>query len=515
MFVPPGQGIPADAGTARIQLPPQRPAEPGDRWRAAAVAVLNLTGLGLGYVLMRRWLPAILCWIATGILLIIALPAAPGGVAGGLLVVYLVLLAAAAAHGAILGLRTPLTWPQRPQTALILAVVLLVVPIGGSLLFNQMQQNAIQQMLLGRLSQADQIIADTDGDAFATAEPDYGPAVATYRDLLDNYPDSKAGKLVPGRLASFYKTVALPYSAGQYCDAIAPLSYLRSLSGSFTAGSLGSLATSLYQCGVGALGTSGSTTPQTDLNQLLTTFPTSAQAAKVAPAVAAAISSAAAGISGSNPCSATTHLHTLGTQATGITSSQSDVTAALSKAAATATRDVESGTFACGVSQYKGGSFSDAQTTMDNFTSTYPHDSNVALAGKFSIAAQIAEQEPAAGKVIPTLASGGSVSVTILNDSPDPIEILYTGGDTGTLNLSACGSCSTYPSDADGQANACGNSSTNYPQVTIDLPAGTTYFLHQATNDSDTTPSAFSEQYSDGNAYEDCAYETSALSSLL
>jgi hypothetical protein len=40
--------------------PPQAPSVPGDRWRAVAVGLLNLTGLGLGYVLMRRWRAAVL-----------------------------------------------------------------------------------------------------------------------------------------------------------------------------------------------------------------------------------------------------------------------------------------------------------------------------------------------------------------------------------------------------------------------------------------------------------------------
>ena len=46
--------------------------------------------------------------------------------------------------------------------------------------------------------------------------------------------------------------------------------------------------------------------------------------------------------------------------------------------------------------------------TMDDFAGTYPHDPNLPLARKFSIAAQIAQQDPAAGKTVPTLASGGS-----------------------------------------------------------------------------------------------------------
>lgn len=520
---PMGVPIPEQTESPTPTLVTATPAEPADRLRAATVAVLNLSGLGLGYVLLRRWLPAALCWIATGILLLIALPVDPNGVPGALLVLYLIGLVYAAVNGALRARRTPLTWqPRSPQVALALAVVLLAVPVGGAVLYGQAHMNAVQQMLLGRLSDADQVLTNAEGESFADAQPQYDTAVATYRDLLDNNRSSQAGQLVPGRLAAFYQTVAAPYAAQDYCGAIAPLTYLRGVSGTFAAGALGSLATwpddrlatSLYQCGVTSLGAGGDTTT-TDLNELLSTFPASAQAGKVAPAVASAINTAAAGIAGSNPCKVTTTLQTLGTQASALTSSTAEVSDALRKDAATATADVESGTYACGVSQYKGGNFDDAETTMDGFASTYPQDPNKALAQNFSIAAQIAQEEPAAGKVVPTLASGGSVQVTIVNDSPDALDILYTGGVTGTVHLAACGKCSTYPSDAAGQQEACSDSGINYPQATISLQAGTTYYLQKNTDSTSATPDASSEQYSAGNAYEDCTFETSIFGSLL
>jgi hypothetical protein len=496
-------------------------AEPGDQWRAAAVGVLNLSGLGLGYVLMRRWLPWVVCWIATGILLLVALPADPSGVPGALLVVYLIFLVCAAVHGAYRGLRTRLTWPERSPLAAVLALVLLIVPVGGAVLYNQAHDNAVQQMLLGELHQADAVIAGTNGETFSMSQPDYDTAMTTYATLLDHDRSSQAGQLVLGRLQAFYQSVADPYTQHEYCDAITPLTYLRSLTGTFGAANLGSLATwaddplatSLYQCGSAALGDGGDSTAVDDLNELMSTFPSSSQSAQVEPAVAAAVSKANGGIGGSNPCSATSTLKTLSTQASSLDSSAAGVSAALQKDSSTATADVEAGTFACGVSQYKSGDFTDADTTMNDFTTTYPNDPNKALASDYSIAAQIAEQEPAAGKVIPTTASGGSVSVTILNDSPDPMQILYTGPVTGTVSIGACSSCSTYASDADGQANACTDSNINYPQATINLLPGTTYFLQQNSN-SAATSNATSEQYDAGNAYTDCTFETSILGSL-
>src|SRR4051812_5325972 len=112
-------------------MPSAPPPAPADGARAVAVAVLNLSGLGLGYALVRRPLLMVLCWVATAALLLAALPADANGVSVFALVLYGVFLAGAAAHGASVGLRTPLLWPRQAPLALVLGLVLLLVPAGG------------------------------------------------------------------------------------------------------------------------------------------------------------------------------------------------------------------------------------------------------------------------------------------------------------------------------------------------------------------------------------------------
>ena len=502
-----------DPSTDPAADPSTEPAVPPDRWRTAAVALLNLGGLGLGYALMRRWWAAAACWLATGLLLRIALPVNATGVALTVVVLYLLVLALAAALGALRSRRTALSWPRSPRVAVVLAVVLLALPVASVVLYQQAYGNAVQTMLLGRLSQADQLVASVKAESFATAEPEYAEAVATYRDLLDNHRDSRAGRLVPARLDALYQTVAVPYTAHDFCDAIAPLAYLRTLPSTFAADDLGSLASwpndplaaSLYQCGVAGLGVEDSSVASTDLGRLITTFPNAAQSAQVPSAVAAAARSAAGGVNGSGACAATARLGTLGTQISELTGAQGAVATGLDTDAATVKQDVESGTYGCGVAQYKSGDFSDSLSTMNGFISTYPHDRNVPLARKFTIAAQVAQQEPDAGKHLPTLTSGGDISVTILNDSPDTMQILYTGPATGSVLIKACGSCTAY--SLLGNQSTCGNGSIDYPQVTIDMPAGTTYFLQESSGAS-TTPHGYSEQLSEGFDYTECAYET-------
>jgi hypothetical protein len=516
----PLQPGPPDGLIAFAPVPP--PPAPKDWWRAAAVALMNLSGLALGYALMRRWKAAVWSWIATALLLLIVLPATAGGVPIAITVIYLAFLATIAVHGGVRALRTPLTCPPRSQLAFGLAVVLLVVPVGGTVLYDNAHQEAIQQMLLKRLTTADASLTTAEAEPIATGETDFAPGLATYRDLLEHHGTSRAGKLVPERLTVFYQNVSAPYTNRDYCNAIEPLTYLRGLpSGTFSTQELGTLATfpddplatSLLQCGTGDFSAGGATLSNgtQNLNTLLATFPNSAQAAQVEPAVAKALGAAAGGLTGTDPCTATDSLTQLDTQIKALTSPVAGISTALQKDGTTGLTDVESGSYDCAVSKYKGGNFTDAQSAFDSFVTAYPNDPNKALAQKYSIAAQVAQEDADAGKVTPTLAAGGSVSITVSNDSPDPMQILYTGPATGTINIAACSSCKTYASATDGQQNACSDSGIDYPKTSFTLPPGTTYFLQKSTG-TNVQSYSHSESYDAGSEYDVCAYETSLFS---
>ncbi|MEV0431549.1 hypothetical protein, partial [Micromonospora sp. NPDC050495] len=144
-----------------------------------------------------------------------------------------------------------------------------------------------------------------------------------------------------------------------------------------------------------------------------------------------------------------------------------------------------------------------------------PHDKNRDRARKIAIGAQVAQTLPAAGKKLPTTASGGSIPVTVKNDSPDEITVLYTGPVTGSFTLGPCGSCTAY-SFTDSLRpgwEPCGDSGRNYPQHTISLPPGTTYFVHEPKTDSTATPGSDTAKLRDGYLYTECAYTTRGLGS--
>lgn len=500
----------------RVPDPPAAPDPEGVRpWRAAGVVLLNLSGLGIGYALMRRWVGFVVCLIATGILLLVALPVDADGVSGGLVVAYLVFLGLVAVHSGYRGLRSPLAWPRQAPLAVLLGLVLLAGPAGGVVWYGGAQDDATEQMLLDRLDKADQLVKTAKGKSFDKAKPDYSKALGIYRDLDRNHRGSKAAKRVPSRMKGYYEAVGAPYAQKEYCDAVSPLEYLRTVPatiGRRLVGSLASwpddrLADSLYACGVDGLGTgSGVAADKGDLGKLLTEFPTSDAAGKVEPAVSSRITKAIKALGGGDPCSAKERLSELSDQASALPGGKAGIASALDKDARRADKQQANGEYACGVDEYKDGDFDTAQDTLTKFTQDYPRDKHRALAGKIAIAAEIANEEPAAGKHLPTTASGGSIPMTISNDSPDSVRILYTGPVTGSFTLKGCGSCTTYTSDAIAQFSACKDSGTNYPKRTIDLPAGTTYVLQESSDSNASGSGVDTAKLRPGYTYTECAY---------
>ncbi|MFE6286618.1 hypothetical protein [Streptomyces sp. NPDC057877] len=499
--------------------PPGPPLAAPDGLRALAVALLNLSGLGLGYALIRRWVAAAVCWAVTIVWLFVVLPADADGVSSTTLGLFIAFLVLAAVHGAVAGLRRPLVWPGRTPVALVLGVALLAVPAGGAVLYDDARDEAVERMLLDRLAEADRLVTAASKEGWSGAESDYREALTVYRDLSTDHGGSRAAQRVPERMKTYYTTVGAAYEDGDYCHAIEPLKYLRDVPDRMPDEDLGSLvtwpddrlATSLYECGSGKLkgGEADWTTP---FGQLLSTFPESEQAAKVEPAVGSAVESASKGLRGDEPCTAMENLRALSGRISELSDNSSTTEDALTKQASRAEGRADSGAYACGVQQYEDGDFADAQTTMNQFVAANKNHKNSDRARKIAIAAEVAQTVPAAGKRLPTTASGGSITVTVKNDSPDDIRVLYTGPVTGSLTLKGCGDCTAYPfsSTIAPYFEPCSDSGKNYPQKTISLPPGTTYFVHKPL-DSLSSPASDTAKLEPGYIYTECAYTTESL----
>ncbi|MGW7229483.1 hypothetical protein [Streptomyces cyaneofuscatus] len=508
---------PAPAGPPGLGAPPPPSAPPtigpppaGAELRAVAAGLLNLTGLGLGYALLGRWGRAVGCWVATAVLLFVALPADPDGVPARVLVVYLLLLVLAAADAARIAVRSALGGSWRPVVAVGLGVALLAVPVGGTVAYGAARDEAREEMLLDRLEGGDRKVAAAATQPFGTVKGEYEGALGVYRALDRDHPGSRAAKLVPDRLKDFYDAVSSPYTGKQHCDAVEPLTYLRTLPGAVGKELLGELAgwpdeplaESLYGCGVSRLG-GAAAGGSAEFGALLRTFPESASARQVAPAIGGRIDGRVEEVEGGEPCAATEALR--GLRSTVAALPAESVPGLNGKAG----KGIQDGVYACGVDQFKEKKFGEARTTLAEFARSYKGDGRAAQARKIAIAAEIADDRAAAGRRLPpSKAPGGPrMELVISNDAPNSVEVLYTGPVTGTVTLKPCGDCKRY-SASTGPRLACKASGRSYPKARLQLPAGDYHFLYKhgtgATSRVDSY--AAGSKVQPGYTYTSCTY---------
>ncbi|WP_238431985.1 hypothetical protein [Streptomyces cavernae] len=105
------------------------------------------------------------------------------------------------------------------------------------------------------------------------------------------------------------------------------------------------------------------------------------------------------------------------------------------------------------------------------------------------------------------------MDLTISNDGPDAVEILYTGPVTGRLSLAKCGSCISYSSEAIGRSLAC-KADKSYPRKTLRLPAGEYHFLYKPVDTSGLSTARVHSngiRIQPGYVYTDCTYSVSGL----
>ncbi|MFC8507414.1 hypothetical protein ACFU3J_05120 [Streptomyces sp. NPDC057411] len=503
--------------------PPGPPPGPPNPAQALAVALLNLSCLGLGYVLLKRWKSAALCWAATAALLVVALPADPDGVPPGVLVGYGVFLLVVAADGARRGLRghaPALQAPGRRKLVLPLALVLLLlVPAGGTVAYGAARDEAVEQQLLDRLAAADAQVKQSEGQSFTSVEATYRKVLATYQDLGTRHAGSRAGKLVPDRLAAYYTSVSAPYAKKDYCAAVPALEHLRALPGTVDRKLLGNLvgkadeplAESWFECGTRTIGSAGQETASGGhLNDLIATFPQSPFTQRIEPTLREGLRTRDKAVR-TAPCDAIAELRRF------------DTTVALLPSATYADlgedtrRAIQRGDFACGLDYFKKKEFAEALSAMNDYAKAYPSSPQTAQARNIAIAAEIAEETPAAGDKVPSAATsdGSGMVMVVSNDGPGEVELLYTGPVTGRITIPACGTCTSYPTLLlpSPKLKPCSGPSSKYPKRTLTLPPGNYQMLQKraATGSSAGMKKPSNTKIESGYSYTNCLYVTSGF----
>ncbi|GAA3396161.1 hypothetical protein GCM10017752_48940 [Streptomyces roseoviridis] len=502
-------------GTAPAPAPPAPP----QPWpNAVAAGLLDLSGLGLGHVLLRQWIGAVVCWAATVALLLTALPAEPEGVPTGVLVAYGAFLLLACADAARRARRVPLpSWASARRALVVpVALVLLAVPVGGAFAYGAARDEAKEQRLLDLLASADRLVKESQGQSFTSVESTYRTALTAYQQLGTEHAGSRAGKLVPDRLRAYYKAVSAPYEKKDHCQAVPALTHLRALPDTVDRALLGDLvgkadeplAESWFECGTRTAGSAGQeATAGEHLNALLDTFPQSPYAQKIEPTLRETLRTHDRS-TGAAPCDTATELRRFDTTVDLLPS------ATFGKLAKDTERAIQRGDFACGLDHFKKKEFTEAVSAMNDYVKAYPSSPQTPQARNVAIAAEIAAESPAAGARVPSAAtSDGSGQVMVVsNDGPGEVELLYTGPVTGRITLPACAGCKTYPAvlPVGGKNKPCSGPSSTYPKRTLTLPPGTYHFLQKrdGTGTSSAVRKASKDTIESGYSYTNCLYVT-------
>ncbi|MDT0346012.1 tetratricopeptide repeat protein [Streptomyces litchfieldiae] len=504
---PPPPSFPPPPSPPPSPSPPVPP-PPRDPLTAAIAALLNLSGLGLGYLYLRRWRRAIPSWLATGVLLFVALPVSADGISGAWGVLYAVCLVAAAVDGWRLGRpETPAT--TVPWIPLTTGVLLLALPAAGVVWFDGAQQRALERELEERLAVADQRVEEANGQFFGESEDSYRAALAEYLRVRGDHPDTDAAGEVPGRLDSLYEGATAARGGEDVCAGLAPLRFFQELPEEYDdseaerlAGRAGEdLPAPLHDCGLARIDLDDMTGAEESLGELLENHGESEYATGLPGELGDRQRAAMNGIGGDAPCDALAELRGLNTLFGQLPGSE------FGQLADDGGEPIPEGLYQCGTSQFLAGQYAEAETSLTDLVENHPDHRRVDRAQDILIAGQIAVEYPAAGESLPPepgTTGGAPVTLEILNDSPNELEVLYTGPRTGSQTADACDGCSVYPTDP-GDTSCSEN--RDYPTVTLELPAGDYHFLHRSLDDS-TRVLAETEVLEEGYIYTICSYVT-------
>ncbi|GAB1509215.1 hypothetical protein [Actinophytocola sp. KF-1] len=468
---------------AHAPPPPPKPAGPPKSVTGAAL--LNLTGLGLGYAYLRDHVLAVLALLLTGGAVTVAFltgAAERPWVWRGAVLGWLVLLGAHAAF--LASRRAPGPRRRGPVVAGAVAVAVVVAGYAGY----GVAGAAVHDRGVAAQEDGDCVTA---GSAFDTVTGPFELTLsADVRDARDRAEECAAyEKARAAQHRDDYEAAIVLYDD---FGKLHPDSVLAPYVHDNLAATHYAKATS-WQEPVTA------TTARLAVDTLLTLGREfdGTEAAKKAPAAIAAVFAAAAKPYGAGKfCESLEVL----TYFAGL-----DAASVGTEVSADANTFRATSLYECGLRQYRDKRLVDARTTLDAFLSAYPGDRRVAQAKAVRIAAAVANAAKATIPVPPPLGGNnpGPTPVTFYNDSRDAVTIYVAGPTAHEITLPACPSCpATY---REGDPAACDNLDGR-PSVTLRLKTSTYHYLATSSGWADDLAEPFTLE--PGYEYDQCLYAT-------
>ncbi|MBB4907467.1 tetratricopeptide repeat protein [Actinophytocola algeriensis] len=131
--------------------------------------------------------------------------------------------------------------------------------------------------------------------------------------------------------------------------------------------------------------------------------------------------------------------------------------------------------FECGLSQYRAGRLSEAVTSFTTFLAKYPDDGRAPQVNAARVSAAVAVANKVTLPMPPPLGGNdpGSIPMTFYNDSQEPLKLLVAGPTAHEVTVAACELCpESYAKD---DPAACADVNGR-PSVTLHLTPATYYF---------------------------------------
>lgn len=496
---PPTTPIPLAAVAAQLVAPPPVPRGPA-RW-PLAVALLNLTGLALGYAYLARRVRLALSLALTVALVVTAFLTDAAGqpwLWRGVFVGWLVLMAL---EGWWLARRhpgsaaAPRTRPTLVATGAVVAVGVAygLYVLAGNQVFASAERAKAGGDCAGAVSSYNRVTGmfeltlsakvaaaaagRTECESFQRALArqeggDFDAAITGYLDFLTAHPGTSLEKAANDRLQATYLSQARKLrAAAEHTEATVVYRELlkRYPDGVFAAQARPELAdtyldeAAAYRAKFASPGGSSSTGPvRFAMESYLTVqrdFADTAAAAKVPAAMAETFNEAMRPFVEQKYCEALPLLDYF-----------------VGLPAATGVVDIAHGhrvqaQYQCGVAVYGQRDFEAAIDHFEALTKAYPGHALDAAAQAGLIAARIARAGPATIPPLPPPLTGdspGSNPVTIYNDSPFELEILIAGATAHRVVVPACSRCKADYPEAEGCSDLEGK-----PSYTLRLSPGT------------------------------------------
>ncbi|GAB3169902.1 hypothetical protein GCM10027059_35540 [Myceligenerans halotolerans] len=442
-------------------------------WRAA---LLNLSGLGLGYLHLRAWFRFLVALLVTVGGVVLALPVTWDGRGWSWIGAYAGVLALLAADAGLLAVRRAARGRRRlglrfSSLRRAAWASLAVVPLSAAV-YGVVQYELFQQKLEADVATVLDGLHDQTGSWRHFSEKHYPPAYVGLVDLADRYPHTRAGTATPGTLAKLYEgaTEDGDCSAGRAAAWFA--SQDRTSQYSLAPQAMRDAPGLIGDCAVDMVDGGRPAVAADNLRILLTDYPDDDATVATVGELRDRRERYLNAFTKGSACKVLEPAEYLDEMLREVRLPETR------QLARDVPNDLLTARFECGLDMFGDHRYSEAVKTIEPLQEAgyggWPYAARVLAAAR--VASEVGESIPLPPRTQEAMTT--PAIITIRNFAHADLRIDFAGPATGSVVVEACAgkkACKPYPDDAAGQA-AC-DTASDASTETVLLPAGTYWFV--------------------------------------